>query len=249
MWTLDRLAGLPLWRMDSEPGHAVAAFTTRRGGVSLPPYASLNVGRSTSDRPEVVEENRARVLAALGLDPARLATAGQVHGDAVTEALAPGHAAGCDALVTREAGLAVAVTTADCLPLIYLSPRAVAVAHSGWRGTAAGIPAATLRRLEALGVPPRDVEVHLGPCIRACCYEVGPEVAERFPADCATRSGGRFRLDLPRAARRLLLEQGVPASSIHDTGACTACDGDTYFSHRRDGSPSGRMWAIAARRG
>lgn len=241
MWTLDERAPLPLWR-DSAP----AAFTTRRGGVSAAPFHTLNLGRTTADRPEAVAENRRRVMEALGLSPGQLATAGQAHGAEVAVVDRPGHTPGCDALVTRTPGLAIAITTADCLPIILTAPGLVSVVHSGWRGTAAGMPTAALRALLDLGARPASVSVHVGPCIRRCCYEVGAEVAERFPAECRTRSGERWRLDLPFAARLQFLALGLDPARIHDTGACTACEPGWYFSHRRDGSPSGRQWAVAA---
>lgn len=241
MWTLDREAELPLWR-----DRAAAAFTTRRGGVSAPPFHTLNLGRSTDDRPEAVAENRRRVLAALGLDPRDLATAGQVHGAGIAVVDGPGHTPGVDALVTRTPGLAIAVTTADCLPIVLTAPGLVSVVHSGWRGTAARMPAVAVRTLIDLGATPEVVSAHIGPCIRRCCYEVGDEVAVRFPPGCLVRSGERWRLDLPAAAIAQLRELGIEPSAIHDTGACTACDPEWYFSHRRDGSPGGRQWAVAA---
>src|SRR5881394_2211252 len=151
MWTIsaDDQRPVPLWQPDHDDPDAVLAFTTRRGGVSVPPFDTLNLGRSTDDRPEAVAENRARALRAARLDPARLATAGQVHGARVVEARAAGHLEACDALVTRVRGLALAVTSADCLPILFAAPGAVAAAHAGWRGAAAGIPRATLDALRA----------------------------------------------------------------------------------------------------
>lgn len=247
MWTLDDDAPLPHWRPAHAPPPVRLAFSTRRGGVSEAPFASLNLGRSTVDRPEAVAENRSRFLAALGLEPARLATAGQVHGVRVVEVAGPGHQPECDALVTRVPGLALAVTTADCMSLLYVAPGGVAAAHSGWRGTADGMPAAALGALcTVAGCTPESVHVHLGPCIRGCCYEVGRDVADHFPAAAVRETGDRPRLDLPTAARLALEASGVPAGSIHDTGACSACEPYWYFSHRRDHGRTGRMWGVAA---
>lgn len=247
MWTLEADAPVPLWKPAPDVPGARLAFSTRRGGVSAPPFDSLNLGRSTVDRPGAVAENRARFLAALGLSPARLATAGQVHGARVVEATAPGHQPGCDALLTRVPGLVLAVTTADCMSLLYVAPGAVAAAHAGWRGTAEGMPAATLAALCAsAGCRPEQVHVHIGPCIRGCCYEVGDEVASRFPAAALRPGAGRPRLDLPSAARLALESQGMPAANVHDTGACSACEPHWYFSHRRDAGRTGRLWGVAA---
>ncbi len=247
MWTLDSSAALPLWRPAASPPRVTMAFTTRRGGVSEPPFDSLNLGRSTPDRGEAVVENRRRLLDSLALDPMRVATAGQVHGASAVEVGGPGHVPGCDALVTRAPGLTLAVTVADCLPLIMLVPGATGVAHSGWRGTAAGMPRRALEATCAAGAaPPEDATIHLGPCIRACCYEVGPEVARQFPAAAVRERAGHWRLDLAAAARQQLLEAGVPAAAIFDTVACTACEPSWYFSHRRDHGRSGRHWALVA---
>ena len=248
MWSLRVNDAVPLWRLRAPDPDAVLAFSTRRGGVSAPPFDTLNVGRSSPDSAAEVAENRRRALSAAGLDPLRVVTAGQMHGATVVRVDRPGHSPGCDALVTRAPGLTLAVTTADCMSLLYSAPGAVAAAHSGWRGTAAGMPLATLDAVcRSAACEPQQVTVHFGPCIRRCCYEVGPEVAAAFPAAAVTHDAGSIRLDLPTAAQEQLRAAGVVR--IHDTGACTACEPHWYFSHRRDRGACGRHWAIAALRG
>lgn len=248
MWTLDNDTVPPAWRRRGHTGDSVLAFSTRRGGSSSAPFESLNLGRSTVDAPEAVAANRSRLLQSLKLDPARLATAGQVHGTRVVEVRGPGHHPECDALVTREAGLALAVTTADCMSLLLEAPGAVGAAHSGWRGTADGMPIAALAAICRLaGCSPAEVSVHFGPCIRGCCYEVGEEVAARFPSAALRRDTESARLDLPTASRMALESAGVNPLAIHDTGACTACEPYWYFSHRRDAGLTGRLWGVAAR--
>jgi hypothetical protein len=249
MWTLESAAAVPAWRSAPADPACLLAFSTRKGGVSAAPWDTLDLGLSCGDRPESVLENRRRLLVSLALDPASLATAGQVHGTRIHSATSPGHEPGCDALLTSTPGLALAVATADCMSLLYAAPGAVAVAHAGWRGAAAGLPATTLQSLcAAAGVPPGAVRVALGPCIRACCYEVGPEVAQRFPASTVRTVEGRLRLDLPAVARLQLLEAGLPPGAFEDTGACTACEPHWYFSHRRDAGRTGRLWGLAALR-
>jgi hypothetical protein len=194
-----------------------------------------------------VEENRRRVLDALGLDPARVATAGQVHGTRITRVHAPGLHSGTDGLVTPVPGLVLAVSGADCLPLLFAAPGAVAAAHSGWRGTAEGMPGAALDAVLALAsAVPLDVRVFMGPCIGACCYRVGSEVAERFPAAAVHRGGDGPRVDLAAAARLQLEARGVPALAIDDPPACTACHPRWCFSHRRDRGVTGRLWGLIA---
>ena len=249
MWTLDRSAAVPVWLPASADPACVLAFSTRQGGVSGPPWDTLDLGLSCGDRPESVLENRRRLLASQGLDPAALATAGQVHGNSIHSVVHPGHEPGRDALLTLVPGIALAVATADCMSLLYSTPGAVAVAHAGWRGAAAGLPATTLHALcAAAGVPARATRVALGPCIRACCYEVGPEVARHFPASTVRTVERSLYLDLPGVARIQLLEAGLLPEAFEDTGACTACERDWYFSHRRDAGHTGRLWGIAALR-
>jgi purine-nucleoside/S-methyl-5'-thioadenosine phosphorylase / adenosine deaminase len=246
MWTLDARPTVPAWRASGCPG-ATLAFSTRRGGVSEGPYQSLNLGRSTDDRPEAVDENRRRLLSSLGLDPDHFANAGQVHGSAIVRVTAPGLHPECDALVTTVPGLTLAVTAADCLPILYEAPGAVAAAHSGWRGTAAGAPEVALAAIcAAASVLPEEVHIHLGPCIRGCCYQVGPEVAAAFPAAALRSAEGSQFLDLPTAVRLRLIAAGAPEGAIHDTGACTSCEPHWYFSHRRDRGLTGRQWGVVA---
>jgi hypothetical protein len=249
MWTLDRATAVPAWLPAPADPASVLAFSTRQGGVSGPPWDTLNVGLSCGDRPESVIENRRRLLESQGLHPADLATAGQVHGTSIRSVARPGHEPGCDALLTLTSGLTLAVATADCMSLLYAIPGGVAAAHAGWRGAAAGLPAATLHALcAAASAPPGVARVALGPCIRNCCYEVGPEVARRFPASAVRAVDGRLHLDLPGVARLQLLEAGLPPEAFEDTGACTACERYWYFSHRRDAGRTGRHWGLATLR-
>jgi hypothetical protein len=247
VWTLETGSTPPAWRWVEEALGARLAFSTRAGGVSEPPYDSLNLGLSTADRPEAVAENRRRLLTGLGLDAQRVATAGQVHGAAVAVVERAGLVPAHDGLVTREPGLALAVSSADCLPILFAAPGAVAVAHAGWRGTVAGVAEATLAALcRAAEVDPAQVRVHLGPCIRDCCYDIGPEVAVQFPPETLRNVDDRVRVSLPLAVSLRLRDAGVVESAIVDTGACTACHPQWYFSHRRDRGLTGRQWGVAA---
>ena len=224
-------------------------FSTRRGGVSHPPFDSLNLGRSTPDQPEAVAENRTRFLRSLGTDTDHLVTVGQVHGTGVAMATAPGFHAERDAVVSRVPGLVLAVSAADCLPILLVARGTagpgVAAIHAGWRGTADGIAGTALAMLaDLVEARPEAVSAHLGPCIRACCYQVGPEVAARFPAENVERRDGALFLDFAAAVRQQLVKAGVAAESIEDTGACTSCEAHWYFSHRRDRGVTGRHWGV-----
>ena len=245
---METLGAVTIWRPRDAPPGVVFAMTTRLGGVSDPPYDRLNLGRSTDDLPDAVTENRRRVLDALGFSADRVATAGQVHGTRVVEAHGPGLHRGSDGLITRERDLALAVSGADCLPLLFCAGDAVAAAHSGWRGTAAGMPRIALDALLALaGAAPADARVFLGPCIGPCCYEVGQDVADQFPAAARIESNGSIRVDLAAAARLQLVEAGVPGDAIVDPPACTSCQPAWCYSHRRDRGLTGRQWGVVGR--
>ena len=222
-------------------GPYAVVFTTREGGVSEGAFASLNLGLATDDRPEHVHENRRRVLASLGGDPEALALNRQVHGATVLRARAGsrGQVEG-DALWTEEPGLPVGALTADCVPVALVRQGgerpAVAVVHAGWRGLLAGVvPAA----VAALG---GNVAAAVGPAIGPCCFEIGAEVArplrEAFGSD-VVRDG---RGDLPLATERALRAAGVAAVDRLD--ACTACERERFFSHRRDAGVTGRQGVL-----
>src|SRR6266567_1688063 len=163
------------------------AFFTRDGGVSDGVYASLNGGVGSHDLPAKVAENRARMAASLGVDRERLITAHQIHSPDVVTAEKPWAVEArprADAIVTKVAGLAVAVTTADCGPILFADEQArvVGAAHAGWRGAFAGVIEATIAAMEQLGADRGRIIAALGPTIRQANYEVGPEFVERFIA-------------------------------------------------------------------
>lgn len=233
----------------------LAAFTERTGGVSAGPFETLNLGLATGDRRASVEENRGRVLGALGVPPPALAR--QVHGARVVRVGAgragagwdgrAGPIADADALLVSRAGLPVAVLVADCLPIALADPAAglLAVVHAGWRGLAAGVIERALARFPA----PRRLLAAIGPAVGPCHYEVGEDVALAVAAGSeagavTARRGGRVRLDLAATAARVLRAAGV--RRLEAAGACTACEEGRFFSHRRDGR-TGRQALIAVR--
>jgi polyphenol oxidase len=221
--------------IDLELPGARVRFTTRAGGVSEGAYASLNLGRWTEDDPAAVRENRRR--AADG-DP--IAYARQVHGVDVVPLDAPPSPDGieeADGVVTRVHGVAALVLTADCVPVALASPDAVAMVHAGWKGLSGGVLEAGVAALRSDG----PVHAAIGPAAGACCYEVGSEVAERFP-DWALN--GRL-LDLKGVAAARLRAAGV--AEVVDVGRCTMCEPDVFFSHRRSGPITGRQGGLAWR--
>jgi polyphenol oxidase len=213
------------------PGGTVL-FTTRRGGVSEGPFQSLNLGLWTDDDEHRVRENRAKVERIGG---GRLAQCHQVHGTTVVEA-DPDVVADADGQVTDRPGVAPLVLVADCLPIALVAPQAVGMLHAGWRGLAGGIVAAGVERLRALGAGP--IVAAVGPGAGPCCYEVGEEVHAAFGTSGRT-------IDLKAIARDRLENAGV--TEVHDTGLCTMCDPERFFSHRRDGGVTGRQAGVVWR--
>jgi polyphenol oxidase len=228
------------------PRSVRAAFTLRCGGVSGGPYASLNLGVHVGDVAAAVAENRRRLRAQLRL-PAEPEWLEQVHGAGVLDLDAPEGPRVADAVVARRGGQVCAVQVADCLPVLFAAAgaRAVAAAHAGWRGLAAGVLEATVARL---GIEPRELLAWLGPAIGADHFEVGDEVRAAFLAHDAAAAAafapndrGRWQCDLGTLARQRLAALGVGA--VYGGGWCTFSDPARFFSYRRDGR-CGRMTAL-----
>lgn len=241
---------------DLEDRGFLVAFVERAGGVSGPPYDTLNVGFRTGDRPERVRANRRRVAAALGVPP--FAVARQVHGARV--AMVDGAARGAgfdgpdtplgraDALATRGAGVPLAVLVADCVPVAVASADegTLVAVHVGWRGLATGVVGEALRTFRRRA----GVAAAVGPAIGPCHYEVGEDVAAAVagghPAGAVVEPrGGRVYLDLPATVTAVLSAEGV--ERVEAAGACTACHPERFFSHRRDRT-TGRQAMVAMRR-
>jgi len=244
--------GGPVWYEASGAGWR-AAFSTRLGGVSAPPYDSLNLGLATGDDPTAVLRNRLDFAEAAGVRGRDLVVPGQVHGTVVAEvgrgergrgALDRGDViAETDGLLTREPGLPLFVSFADCVPVLLVAgepARALALVHAGWRGMVAGIVGEAARALGALGAARAAV---IGPSIGPCCFAVSADVGERF----ATAFPGTWRdghVDLWEAARQELAAAGLAPGEIVTSGLCT-CHDHEFFSHRRERGVTGRQAAIA----
>ena len=242
---------------------AVAAFSTRVGGVSEPPFDGLNLGLFTEDERDRVVENRRRLASALGHEPERVAIGRQVHGADLARHAEPQQPSPfaepgsripeVDGHVTAERDLALLAFVADCVPIALAGPAGIAMLHCGWRGLATSCDRASGARAEegaASGLVDRGVaavaatDAAIGPSIGPCCYEVGDEVRDAFAGiEAGVVSGSR--LDLAEIARYLLRRAGV--ERIESSGLCTSCEADLFFSHRRDAGRTGRQAGLVWR--
>ena len=232
------------------------AFSTRVGGVSEAPYASLNLGFGSGDSRAHVLRNRARFGRAVGINADDLVTLRQVHGNQVlvlTEASDPQLVQGSpgDGLITNRPDCPLAVITADCFPVVLAAPSlpAVGVVHAGRKGTAVQVVAAAVALMrQAFAVLPEAVFAAIGPGIGQCCYEVDVASAEPFlsqfssaAAVCRPSRPGHVYLDLQWAIQLQLRAAGVPSSHVWSADLCTACHPQWLYSYRREGPRSGRM--------
>jgi len=222
---------------------ATALFTTRRGGFSSGPYASLNLGRLTGDDAEAVRQNREALSQQLGV---KLLYGRQVHGNhvAIAQAPTPQESApeDADGQVTADCGLAPMVLTADCLPVALGGEGAVAMLHAGWRGLAGGVLEEGVRMLREAGAS-GPIDAAIGPGAGPCCYQVGEEVQGAFASYGELARRGQ-KLDIKAIARQQL--ERAEVERVHDVGLCTICsDPALFYSHRRDHGLTGRQAGIA----
>jgi YfiH family protein len=236
-------------------------FSTRLGGQFASPERGLNLGDTAWDIPERVDENKHRYLSALHLQACSLVTLRQVHScriHIIKEIPGQWNPSPGDAMVTCLSGIALAVRTADCLPVLIADPDtgAVAAVHSGWRGTLQTIAYHTVRDMQRFfGSNPARLQAAIGPGIRSCCFEVGPEVSDLFLVKFsgrgvvipATETKGKCRVNLSEALKIQLRDAGMHPKNINDIELCTCCNTDRFFSYRAEGERSGRMMAVIGR--
>lgn len=267
MFQLRHSGGLWLGSFSLFPEKGLAhGISTRFGGVSKPPFASLNMALHVGDDAADVLANRRLFAEVLQVDAARIVTPRQVHGEEIhiVQARDAGMGASrydesvlpCDALITNEPGLPLLLCFADCVPLLFYDPvrRVAAAAHAGWKGTAAKIGRKTVRRMgEAFGSRPEDILAGIGPAIGACCFEVGEDVAERFheafPGEksvVAHSAVGKASVDLWAANRLQLEEAGLLPEQIDSADVCTKCNAALFYSYRQEQGKTGRFAAWIA---
>ena len=242
---------------------SIHCFSTRYGGVSEGYLSSLNLGTHRGDKPENVYENYRILGSAVGFRPENTVFTKQLHTDIVRRVGRADRGAGllreqtevCDAQITDEPGVALVAFAADCTPILLFDPvrRAIAAVHAGWRGTALGIAAKAVEAMtREFGCEPENIGAAIGPCIGACCFEVGPEVVaaaeallhEPLGALMRPTAGDRALLDLKGVNALRLTQLGVPAEQIAVSDACTMCRPDVFWSHRATDGRRGVQAAV-----
>jgi polyphenol oxidase len=228
--------------------HLAAGMATRHGGVSQPPFSSLNLASSGDDPEQAREENRRRFSAALGFEAHQLVRSKQVHGTEILKAETGGLYEGYDASITAQNGLLLAASVADCVPILIYdhANRAVAAVHSGWKGTVAQLVAKTLQLLQSeYGTKAGDCYAYIGPCIDVRDFEVGEEVAAQF--DPAFKQWdaqrGKFMVDLKVANAAQLEAFGIPKDQVEVSPCSTVRDNAHFFSYRLENGVTGRHLA------
>lgn len=247
-----------------ETGLVKHLFTTRLGGASEGEFSTMNLSFTRGDLSCRVEENYRRIGAVLGCRPEDMVASHQTHTTNIRRVTAANRGKGItrprdyeniDGLITDVPGIVLVTYFADCVPLFLVDTvhLAVGLAHSGWRGTAAGMGGRMVQAMEeAYQTKPEDIYAAIGPSICAACYEVGEDVAGQFGAGRASGHGiilpgrrpGKYQLDLWEANRQNLLAAGVKSERIAVTDICTCCNAEYLFSHRASGGRRGNMGAF-----
>lgn len=238
------------------------AFSTRHGGVSEPPFGSLNFADNRGDKAENLLENYRRLGVAVGFDDKRVVCCRQVHSATVVEAkdayagkvLWDDRPFDADALVTNVLGLPLVVFSSDCCTALFFDPvtRSIGAAHAGWRGTADGVVYNVVREMEQLyGAKAENIRVAFGPSIHPCCFETHRDVPDalrgQLGADaeaCIETIDEKFRVDLNLANRLWLLRAGILEKNIQTHPECTGCMPQRYWSHRKMGEKRGGQIAV-----
>ncbi len=228
------------------------AFLGRTGGVSQPPYASLNTGLHVNDNPSSIKENRARIRDCFSIKDKNLVIVTQVHGTEVLkiENNLPPETTKADAIITAHPAIAIAVQTADCVPILFFDPnkKVIGVAHAGWRGTLNKIAEKTIAAMvKNYETKPTDIRAAIGPAIGPCCYEVSREIIGDFHNKLGydlkdiTRAGGGRNLDLLNINKLQLEAAGLAPYNIDQANLCTACRSDLFFSHRLEAEAAAKI--------
>lgn len=232
----------------------LAVQSSRLGGISISPYDSLNLGMSSGDNPQNVILNRDILWKSLDIEPGQVVLSHQIHQDRILIANKPGNYEGFDALITRQKNVFLAVSIADCTPvLVYDSVNEVVAAiHAGWKGTLKKIVFQTLEAMQVqFGTQPHDCFAYVGTCISQKYFEVGEEVSQLFEPEFKKRNdqSNKYHINLKEANRKQLTHFGIPKIQIEVSPYCTVADNDYFFSYRKEKGKTGRMFAVIGMKG
>lgn len=243
----------------------IAGFTTKKRGISQPPFSSLNLGLHVDDHLASVQSNRKKVAEDIGFFTSEWACSEQVHDNKITKVTEENKGKGVfsyqdglkatDGLYTCESNILLTLCYADCVPLYFIAPnsRIVGIAHAGWKGTVKDIAGEMVRTLKNNeNVSPKEIYVAIGPSIGECCYVVDYKVIKLVKNVLDQIDGcpyneirdGQYTLNLKQVNKQLLLKSGVPNEQIVVSNYCTSCNGELFFSHRRDKGKTGRMMSF-----
>ncbi len=262
----ERLKSLPFLVFDHLNTHKELyhAVTTRAGGQSPAPHASLNLGINTDDSPLNIISNHITVSKALNFELSFLISSTQVHKDRILcisqkpehkESKVPGVCyEGFDSILTAQKGITVMIRVADCVPIILYNPKkkVIAVTHAGWKGTLSEISIKTIHQMEKqFGCCPADIKAGIGPAIGKCCFSVTHEVAEKFTEKLegskyfVSQNKSSSYIDLKEANKTQMILSGLKVENIETSEICTSCRSDVFFSHRREKGRTGRFALLA----
>jgi len=243
--TLKTKNNLPYFEIPelAKIGWAQHAFLTRKGGVSLPPYDSLNLSNDNGDREEDVNQNKNRIAGTLCFDPKHLVLLNQIHQDRILLLREPFSTLPplleYDALITNSTNIFVGILTADCLPIFIVDQkkRVIAAIHAGRQGTALHITTKALKKMgEEFGCLSEDLIIALGPSVGPCCYEIDEKVFQPEWKPFSTLKGsGRWMVDLARINIAQMKNEGIKEEQIFWVDLCTSCHNDLFFSYRKEG--------------
>jgi YfiH family protein len=223
-----------------------AGMSTKLEG-SAKQILGMNMSYKVGDVPSQVKKNRDAFLSRMEILESELAVPFQCHSPTVLRVDRSGEYDACDALITNQKNVALAVLVADCVPLLLFDPihSALGAVHAGWRGTVDKIVPRTVEKMKVeYQTNPKQLKAFIGPSAGKCCYEIGEEVAVMFGIKIVSYEKKRYFLDLKEENRSQLQQQGVPRGNIETSGSCTICENHVFHSYRRDGKSAGRMMAV-----
>jgi len=235
--------------------NTIACTSFRQGGVSSPPFQSLNTGLHTKDTKKNILKNRELFFSTLNIDPATLVCLKQIHSSYIVIAKDSDKGRGAldykdslaeaDGIITNQKSIPLVIFTADCMPLFFLDPqnRIAGIAHAGWKGTLSGIAGAMLNRMLDMGASKEQIFVGLGPSIQNCCYQVKKNLIVKFDNKYIEKRNENYYLNLCEVNKDILIASGMKEENIIESHYCTSCHIEKCYSYRKEGQ-TGRMASV-----